>query len=418
VNLLNRRNVLTGLTVATTASLWMPPTADALGLPEDKIKAIHYFNTPGAQPMVNQSANIVIVETEKGQRGIGEGGEPRTMEECANMLIGLDPYRIDHHWQRMMRGMHYTAGREKLHSLGALDLALWDLKGKALGVPVWQMLGGKSRDHVELYSTGFSPRDATGAPVRGASLEDRAKACVAAGFRVFRHSTDNRTGLVDRFKVVRQTFEDCKRLQAAVGDGSWAIDFHTEFDPPDAVRLAGMIDEADLHPYFVEDLIRSENPGAYESIRKLTRVPIAVGEQFGYRWDSNGLIESGNINYIRSQLPNVGGITEYMKIVALAETHYVGFIPHFTSPIAEAALVHCMTATSATALMEMLGDGSRTYPHLPKSYDFREGKLWPNERPGLGVEVDTSKLTKIAEYNKYSMGMPLNKRPDGSYTQW
>ncbi len=95
--------------------------------------------------MVNQSTNVVIIETERGLTGVGEGGEPRTTEECASMLIGLDPFRIDNLWQRMMRGYFYPAGREKLHSLGALDLALWDLKGKALDVPVWQLLGGKSR---------------------------------------------------------------------------------------------------------------------------------------------------------------------------------------------------------------------------------------------------------------------------------
>jgi galactonate dehydratase len=413
----NRRTVLTGLGGLATAGLWMPPSADALGLPEDKIKAVHYYRNSGdsngrpGQPMVNQSSNVIVLETVSGLRGIGEGGEPRTMEECANSLIGLDPFRIDAHWQRMMRGMHYTAGREKLHSLGGLDLAMWDLKGKALGVPVWQLLGGKSRDHVECYSTAF-PRP------QGGGLEDAARACVQAGFRTYRHSTDNRTGVVDRFKVVRQTFDDCVRLQKAVGDGSWAIDFHTEFDPADAVRLASMIDAADLHPYYVEDLIRSENPDAYETVRRLTKVPIAVGEQFGYRWDVNRLIERGLINYVRTQLPNCGGITEYMKILAIAETHYVGMIPHFTSPIAEAALVHCLTASSVPALMEMLGDGSRTFPYLPQKYDFRNGKMWPNDRPGLGVEIDVSKLTKIAEYNKYNMGMPLNKRPDGSYTQW
>src|SRR3569833_4754031 len=110
------------------------------------------------------------------------------MEECASMLIGQYPYRITDHWQRMMRGMHYSAGREKLHSLGARDLAMWDLKGRVLGVPVWQLLGGKCREHVELYSTAF-PRP------QGGPLEDAAKACVQAGFRVYRHSTDNRSGV-------------------------------------------------------------------------------------------------------------------------------------------------------------------------------------------------------------------------------
>jgi L-alanine-DL-glutamate epimerase-like enolase superfamily enzyme len=147
-------------------------------------------------------------------------------------------------------------------------------------------------------------------------------------------------------------------------------------------------------------------------------VPIAVGEQFGYKWDINTLIEQQLIDYTRVTLPNVGGITEFMKIVALAETHYVGMIPHFTGPIAEVALVHCLTATSVTALMEMLGDGSRTYPHLPQAYDFREGKLWPNDRPGLGVELDMSRLTALGEYDTYRAGMLMNLRPDGSFTNW
>jgi L-alanine-DL-glutamate epimerase-like enolase superfamily enzyme len=413
----DRRTVLKGMGIATAASLWMPPTADAFSLPQEKIKAIHYYKNSGdshgrtGQPMVNQSSNIVVIETESGLRGIGEGGEPRTMEECARMLIGMDPYRIEHQWQRMMRGMFYPAGREKLHSLGALDLALWDLKGKALDAPVWQLLGGKSRDHVECYSTGF-PRP------RGGSLADRARACIDAGFQVFRHSTDSRTGEVERFSLVTKIFNDCVTLQKAVGDGHWALDFHTELDPPDALRLASMIDDAHLAPYFLEDLIRSENVDAYVNIRQHTTAPIAVGEQFGYKWDVHSLIERDLINYVRATLPNVGGITEYMKILAMAETHYVGMIPHFTSPIAEAALVHCLTATSVTALMEMIGDGTRTFPYLPKAYDFRNGKMWPNTRPGLGVEIDVGKLTKIGEYDTYNVGMPNDKRPDGSYTNW
>src|SRR5438552_14597530 len=143
----NRRHALAGLSGAAAAALWLPPSADALGLAGDKIKRIRYYTQPGdslgrqGQPMVNQSANVVIIETESGLTGIGEGGEPRTMEECAAMLIGQDALRIENMWQRMMRGYFYPAGREKIHSLGALDLALWDLKGKAAGWPVWQLLG-------------------------------------------------------------------------------------------------------------------------------------------------------------------------------------------------------------------------------------------------------------------------------------
>jgi L-alanine-DL-glutamate epimerase-like enolase superfamily enzyme len=411
----DRRSVLTGLG-ALGATLWLPPSIDALGLTEDKIKVVRYFSNAGdsrgqrGQPMVNQSSNVVMIETERGLVGVGEGGEPTSMDECASMLIGQDPFRIDQHWQRMLRGYFYPAGREKLHSLGALDLALWDLKAKALDVPVWQLLGGKSRDYIELYSTAF-PRPQNG------SLEDAARACMDAGFRCYRHATDNpREREVDRFKLVRRMHEDCALLHKVTGDGGWAIDFHTELDPPDAINLATLLEP--LHPYFCEDLIRSEGVDSYATIRERTRVPIAVGEQFGYKWDINTLIERQLIDYARVTLPNAGGISELMKIIALAETHYVGMIPHFTGPISEAALVHCLTATSVTALMEMLGDGSRTYPHLPKAYDFRDGKLWPNDRPGLGVELDVEKLTLLGEYDTYRAGMLMNRRPDGSFMNW
>jgi len=414
MNRWQRRDVLKGLG-AVGAALWAAPSAEALGLGEDKIKVVRYFSNAGdsqgrrGQPMVNQSSNVVMVETEKGLVGIGEGGEPTSMDECASMLIGLDPFRIDQHWQRMLRGYFYPAGREKLHSLGALDMALWDLKAKALDVPVWQLLGGKSRDHVECYATAF--------PARGASLKEAARACRDAGFRAYRYATDNpRQREVDRFALVRKMYDDCVELHEGAGDGGWAIDFHTELDAADAINLATLLEP--LHPYFCEDLIRSEGVDSYETIRQRTRVPIAVGEQFGYKWDINRLIERELIDYTRVTLPNVGGISEFMKIVALAETHYIGMIPHFTGPIAEAALVHCLTATSVTALMEMLGDGSRAYPHLPRMYDFKDGKMWPNERPGLGVEVDTSKLTLLGEYDTYRAGMLINHRPDGSFTNW
>lgn len=413
-DLWDRRSVLAGLGAAG-ASACLSPAIEA-ALPEDRVKAVHYYRNSGdaqgrgGQPMVNQSTNVVMIETETGLTGIGEGGEPRTMEECARMLIGLDPFRIDQHWQRMMRGYFYPAGREKLHSLGALDLALWDLKAKALDVPVWQLIGGKSRDHIECYATVF-PRPP------GGTLEDAARACREAGFRTYRHATDHpRQRVVDRFELVRRMHEDCELIYRGAGDGGWAIDFHTELDMADAINLATLLEP--MHPYFCEDLIRSEGVDSYEQVRARTRVPIAVGEQFGYKWDVNRLIERELIDYARVTLPNVGGITEFMKIAAMAETHYVGLIPHFTGPISEAALVHCLTATSVTALMEVLGDGSRTWPYLPEAYDFEDGKMWPNERPGLGVAVDLDLLSKIGEYDEFRAGMPMNSRPDGSFMNW
>ena len=137
--------------------------ADAAGLPKTKITRIRYYRTPTdaagrpntRQPLFNQSTNVVLVETDAGLIGVGEGGAHDTMEQCAGLLIGEDPFRTDRLWQSMYRAYFYPAGREKAHALGALDVALWDLKGKALGVPVYQLLGGQSREYVECYSTGY-----------------------------------------------------------------------------------------------------------------------------------------------------------------------------------------------------------------------------------------------------------------------
>ena len=182
------------------------------------------------------------------------------------------------------------------------------------------------------------------------------------------------------------------------------------------MRLSTLIEP--LEPYFAEDLIRSENPEVYKELRAHVKVPIAVGEQFGTRWDVSPLIEQQLIDYARVTLPNVGGITEYMKILALCETHYVGLIPHFTGPVAEAALVHSCGVFSGPVLMEMTGEGKTSYPHLPEWYDFRNGKMWPNRRPGLGVTLDTKPLQLAAEITERSRPIPMFQRPDGSITNW
>ncbi|MBM3748224.1 MAG: mandelate racemase/muconate lactonizing enzyme family protein [Acidobacteria bacterium] len=401
---------MTRRTLLRSALLTASAALAKAALPKTKITRIRFYVNPRTRPIMNQSFHIVAVETDAGLTGIGEGGSKDTVEQCAAMLIGEDPFRIEHLWQLMYRGFFYPAGREKLHALGALDLALWDLKGKALGVPVHQLLGGLTREHIECYSTGF-PRKGT--------LKQTARACIEAGFRAFRTSVADpgRDMPFNSRQMVDRTFAQCQEIREGVGaEGDWAIDFHTRLDLADAVRLCGLIEP--LNPCFVEDLVRSENPGVYRTLRQQVKVPIAVGEQFGDRWDTNDLIEQHLIDYTRVTVPNTGGLTEFLKIAALCETHYVGLVPHFTGPVAEAALVHACGVFSGPALMEMTGAGPREEPHLPKHFDFRNGKLWPNERPGLGVEFDPKRLQLAAEITERARPIPLFRRPDGSITNW
>jgi galactonate dehydratase len=374
-----------------------------------KITRICAYRPQKFNPHFNQSDLMVTIETDAGITGIGEGGSKEMLEQCAAMLIGEDPARIHHLWQKMYRGWFYPAGREKLHALGALDLALWDIQGKVLNAPVYALLGGRTRDYVECYSTGF--------PWQG-SLRETARACVQAGFRAYRTSVaDSPDRVFDARRMVEKTCRQCVQIREGVGEeGDWAIDFHTRLDLADAVRLCTRIE--DLTPVFVEDPLRSENPETLTALRAQVRVPIAVGEQFGDRWDANTLIERHVIDYTRMTLPNVGGITEFTKIATLCETHYVGMIPHFTGPVSLAALVHTLCVFPGPALMEVVGEGPVLPAHLPSGCVFRDGKLWPVDRPGLGVEFDPRETEPILEVTAPFAPIPMFHRPDGSFTNW
>ncbi|MGO9274324.1 MAG: mandelate racemase/muconate lactonizing enzyme family protein [Terriglobia bacterium] len=410
---MHRRYLFTSLVKSLalgSAALTYSEPATPAPAPSLAIRRVRFYHNPKSPAHFNQSFHIVTVETDQSITGVGEGGSKETVEQCAAMIIGENPFQTDRLWQMMFRGYFYPAGREKLDALGAIDLALWDIKGKALGVPVYELLGGLSRDHVECYSTAF-PRHET--------LKETARACIQKGFRAFRYATaDPSKGQpFDAHKAVRQTYRDCVEIRDGVGpEGDWALDYHTRFDFPDAVRLSTLIEPLD--PYFAEDLIRSENPDVYRELRAHVKVPIAVGEQFGSKWDVNALVEQQLIDYARVTLPNVGGITEYVKIAALCETHYVGLIPHFTGPVSEAALVHVGSVFPGPVLMEMLGEGEATYPHLPECYDFRNGKMWPNRRPGLGVTLDLQPLELVSEITERKRPVPMLQRPDGSINNW
>lgn len=374
-----------------------------------KINRIRIYRPKSYNPNFSQSDYVVVVDTDEGISGIGEGGTRDTLEQCAAMLIGENPDRIQHLWQRMYRGYFYPAGREKLHAIGALDLALWDIKAKRLNTPLYNLLGGLTRDYVECYSTGFTWQGSHG---------ETARACVEAGFRAYRISAGDVTDNVfTSHQQVDRTAITCREVREALGsNGDWAIDFHTRLDLPDAVRLCGLIEQ--YAPLFVEDPLRSENPGALATLRSQVKVPIAVGEQFGDRWDIHELVEQHLIDYSRMTLPNTGGITEMMKIAALCETHYIGMIPHFTGPIALAAQVHLLCALPVPVLMEIAGASPKQGAHISEGCSFRDGKLWPQPWPGLGVVFDPSAAELIGEVTEHHAPIPMYHRPDGSYTNW
>jgi len=381
-----------------------------------KITKLRYYSAPGyTKPLFNQARGIVEIETDGGIIGIGEGGSKDMIEQCAQMIIGQDPFRIEHIWQNIYRGMFYPPGREKLHALGAIEMGLWDIKGKALNVPVYDLLGGATREYVECYATGFKNSKA-------ATEEGKAQDCIAAGMRAYRIGPTGGNGeeRFDFYDNAKKTLDFCKRIDAAVGGGGkWAIDLHTRFDLPEAMKICAGLEL--LEPYFVEDIVRSENPAVYKTVRQQTKVPIAVGEQYGDRWDTNELIENNYIDYTRVTLPNTGGISEFKKIASICETHYAGMIPHFTGPLSTAALVHTLGSSSPDRCLMELGGGE---PERPAYFNddyvlFKNGKLYLNPAPGLGVKFDPKKadfIMEITSNTKYPH--PILQSPDGSIHNW
>src|SRR5258708_19714438 len=174
---MNRRSLLNSLAAASAAVAW--PRLSTAALPTAKITRVRIYTPPTLNHTFNQSDMIVTVETDAGLTGIGEGGLKDTLEQCAGSIIGQNPFHIERLWQKMYMEWFYPPGREKIHAMGAIDLALWDIKGKALGLPVHEVLGGTVRNYCECYPTSGLPGAA------GMSLKDRAAQVMDAGYRCF-----------------------------------------------------------------------------------------------------------------------------------------------------------------------------------------------------------------------------------------
>jgi L-alanine-DL-glutamate epimerase-like enolase superfamily enzyme len=440
-----------------TAQASAPLARAASRLPATTITRIRVFyppnynaNGPQAFP---QSNMVVLVDTDAGITGIGQGGSPDTVRNVARSVIGKNAFDTEMIWQAAFMDGFYSPGKERLHALGAIDLALWDIKGKALNVPLYQLFGGKAREHIELYATlGLPPGLVPPAEAASMGLKERAAATMAAGYRVYRvdsgilPSTGRAGGPVGRggpaaagggggrgggngrggggrggsvfdsrahIPLIIQAVE---QIRDGVGtDGNWMIDLHQKFDFHEAVEVCRLMEP--YRPFCVEDPVREEQfRTQIPKLRLLTTVPLAPGEEWGTRADFSPLVEQRDIDFARVSLPNVGGITEMLKIMAVCDTHKVGIIPHFTWPIATAVHMQTMLAIPGQVLMEY-NQGDRPVPYMPEFLECRNGKVWPNDRPGLGVSVDERQLTLIETMTEGAQGV-TQRRPDGSLTHW
>src|SRR6187397_406566 len=325
-----------------------PISAFARRLPVNRVTKIRVYyppnynaNGPQAFP---QSNMVVLVDTEAGITGIGQGGSPDLVRNVARSVIGRNAFDTEIIWQAAFMDGFYAPGKERLHALGAIDLALWDIKGKALGAPLYQLFGGKAREHIELYATSGLPQGLVPqAEAAAMTLKERAARTMAAGYRVFRVDSDilpnpggpagARRGpaqgaTFDSRSHIRLIAEAAAQMREGVGpDGNWMIDLHQKFDFHEAVEVCRLLEPH--RPFIVEDPLREEQfRTQLPKLRLMTAVPLAPGEEWGTRADFSPLVEQRDIDFARASLPNVGGISEMLKIMAVCDTHKVGIVPH------------------------------------------------------------------------------------------
>ena len=303
---------------------------------------------------------IVRIDTDAGIHGLGEAGIrnwsgaiAQAVDHLSELIVGADPWQTERLWQLMFRGGFFPADKVYACAISAIDIALWDIKGKAAGLPVYRLLGGPVRDKVVCYphSQGKTTQ----------ALVDNARRQVDEGWRFVRWGQPETSGVfeapgsavLDPHKSVAIAVEQMRAVREAVGPAiELCFDVHTRLDPPHVIRMCKWLEE--FHPFFIEDPIRSENPASYRNLARHISLPIAAGEQWASRWPFREVIEEELINYARIDLCIVGGLTEALKITHWAETHYIDIAPHNPlGPVSAAACTALCMASTNVGVLEM-----------------------------------------------------------------
>jgi galactonate dehydratase len=369
---------------------------------------------------------IIKVETDEGIVGWGESGLSSrelavvgAVKHFREFLIGQDPMRTGGLWQEMYRSQYFEGGRVLTAAISAIDIALHDIKGKALGVPVYQLLGGKQRDYIPLFAT-TSARTLDGLIEQGKLLVEQGWNVIRTGIYSPRPGERTAGGdpIFEPRESIATTAEWLTRLRAALGsEPVLGIDYHHRLSVAEAAGFCQRMPPGTLD--FLEEPIRDETPEAYEALRRMTPVPFAIGEEFASKWQFLPYVERGITDFARLDICNVGGFTEAMKVAGWCEARYVDLMPHNPlGPICTAATVHLAAAVPNFAWMEI-----RSSP--TEELGFYDENLFPSlckqdgprmlipEGPGLGVDFNE----ELAGEQEYQMGkrIPLRRR-DGSLT--
>ncbi|TFW34908.1 galactonate dehydratase [Massilia horti] len=366
---------------------------------------------------------LLKIETDEGVVGWGEPvieGRARTVEaavhELADYLVGQDPSRINDLWQVMYRAGFYRGGPILMSAIAGIDQALWDIKGKVLGVPVYELLGGLVRDKMKTYSWvgGDRPADV----IAGM------RALCAAGFDTFKLNGTEELGIIDSARKVDQAIERVAGIRAAFGhDVEFGLDFHGRVSAPMAKVLLRELEP--YRPLFVEEPVLAEQAEYYPRLAAGTPIPIAAGERMFSRFDFKRVFEQGGLSIVQPDLSHAGGISECLKIAGMAEAYDIALAPH--CPLGPVALASCLQIdfVSHNAVLQEQSMGihynksAELLDYVKNREDFKitDGYIKPLPKPGLGVEIDEERVVE-ASRNAPDWRNPLWRHEDGSVAEW
>ena len=363
---------------------------------------------------------FVRIESDDGAVGWGEAsleGHAEAVdgafEALRDRFVGADPYRIEDIWQVGYRSGFYRGGPVLMSALAGLEQALWDLKGRSLNLPVWEMLGGRVRDKIRAYAWIGGDRPS--------EIAEAAKARRGQGFSAIKM---NATPEMDWIGTPKLFDEVVERVEAAQEAGvDVGLDFHGRVHRPLAKQLAKVLEPLGL--LFIEEPLLSENPEGLRQIAALTSIPIALGERLYSRWDFKPFFETGAVDIIQPDLSHAGGILEVRKIAAMAEAYDIAVAPH--CPLGPLALASCLQIAACSpnvAIQEMslgihynVGADLFTYCSDKRQLTPEGGYLAIPTGPGLGVDIDEDAVRESNE-ERHRWRNPAWRLEDGSFAEW
>ena len=363
------------------------------------------------------------METDAGYVGWGEpvleghcDAVKACVEEMKPYLIGQDPSRIEDIWSTIYRAGFYRGGGVLMSAISGIDQALWDIKGKVLGAPVYELMGGKCRDRIKVYSWigGDRPAD-TGAA---------AKDCMDRGFTAIKMNATEELQMIDSYDKVDAVLERVAAIREACGKYfGIAIDFHGRVHKPMAKVLAKKLEEFD--PMLIEEPVLCENMEVFKEIAACCNVPIATGERLFTKYDFKRLLQAGGVDIIQPDLSHAGGITEVKKIASMAEAYDVALAPH--CPLGPIALAACLNvdATSYNAVIQEqsigihynVGKSVLDYVVNQDDFKFVDGFVDMPKIPGLGVVVNEELVLEESK-TPHQWKNPVWRHADGSVAEW